>query len=37
VVVMHERRIRGILPRGEATEMKLARLMTGEAGEGARA
>ena len=37
VVVMHERRIRGILPRGEATEMKLARLMTGEASEGTRA
>jgi ribose transport system ATP-binding protein len=29
VVVMHERRIRGILPRAELTQERIAHLMTG--------
>jgi ribose transport system ATP-binding protein len=37
VVVMHERRIKGVLGRGELTQERIARLMTGHAGAGAGA
>jgi ribose transport system ATP-binding protein len=29
IVVMHERRIKGILPRAQATQQRIGRLMTG--------
>jgi ribose transport system ATP-binding protein len=32
VVVMHERRIKGVLARGELTQQRIARLMTGDVG-----
>ena len=35
VVVMHERRIKGVLGRGELTQERIARLMTGNLGAGA--
>jgi ribose transport system ATP-binding protein len=35
VVVMHERRIKGVLPREGLTQEKIAVLMTGKPGEGA--
>jgi ribose transport system ATP-binding protein len=33
VVVMHERRIKGVLPRRELTQERVARLMTGYSDE----
>jgi ribose transport system ATP-binding protein len=37
VVVMHERRIKGVLGRGELTQERIARLMTGNLGGGSDA
>jgi ribose transport system ATP-binding protein len=37
VVVMHERRVRGILPRDDLTAERIAKLMTGGSAEGAAA
>jgi ribose transport system ATP-binding protein len=33
VVVMHERRIRGVLTREQLTQERIAQLMTGKSGE----
>jgi ribose transport system ATP-binding protein len=33
VVVMHERRIRGVLPRAGLTQQRIATLMTGRSDE----
>jgi ribose transport system ATP-binding protein len=37
VVVMHERRIKGVLLRSELTQERIAKLMTGKTYEGERA